>query len=184
MNPPGNRCRRLHPEPEPWSDRWAPASEEAQAAAILPPAPPPAPQEKTPTVAIEIEGFGQKGEGKGACYGSRISPPRVIEPEEWPAALRQWSNSSSSQGVQPAPLPESVPTPHAATEDEVEEWIREDYTPLWNLCVKTVPELEDELLWRTVKKGKKNQPSTKVAHSCGRLVHWDWEGEELFYYLR
>ena len=151
---------------------------------MLQPPRPPEPEEETPNTAIEVPGFGQKGEGKGANYGVGIPPPTVLRAEEYPAALRQPGSSSGSQRVQPLPLPPQVPQPIAARTEDVDEWISTDFSPLLNLSTKIPPEIGEEVLWRGVKTGKHRQASTKVEYFNGTVRYLECDSAvELFLYL-
>ena len=147
-----------------------------------PPAPPPPKSFYPPFVAptpkaVVVPGFGKKGEGKDANYGTSIEPPSGPLPHaELPPILQA---SSSCAAV----IPE-IPPPIAATTQDVEEWMTTGYKPLTNISQKIPPEVGESILWRGVKTGKKGCLSTKVEYFNGKVRHVEVEDDgELYVYL-
>ena len=119
-----------------------------------------------------MSGFGHKGEGKHANYGTHIPPPSVVPPDELDALVAQGTcipgqqQPGSSAAAAAAP-----PDPMPVSSAEVEGWINGSFRPLSNLSTKMPPEVGESILWRGVKSGRSGQPSTQCEYFNGKVRH-------------
>ena len=122
-----------------------------------------------PPNAVYVQGFGCKGEGKDANYGTRIPPPSIVfggELDQLPGAA--WSHCGTVKEEPGACLSLSAcPHPIAASPDEVERWIAETFKPLTSISTKMPPEIGESVLWRGVKTGASGAPATKCEWFIG-----------------
>ena len=160
-----------------------------------PPAPPPSsapPQEiatssmpdpdraKATSEPVFVPGFGKKGEGKSANYGTAIPPPTLVDPSDLPEAIR----SVSSVLVKEDPCKDDdTPPPIPATTEDVEMWMETGFRKLTNMSTKSPPEVGDSVLWRGVKTGKHGHPSTKCEWFNGKVRYVQVEDNEVFLYI-
>ena len=131
--------------------------------------------------AVWVPNFGYKGEGKHANYGIPIPPPTVARPLDIPPPDQPASSSEdmpTAQAVSFSP----TPTPIAPTTDDVEDWITSGYTPLTNISAKVPPEVDEMVLWRGVKLGKRGGQSTQSEYFNGKVrgIFVDPDTQELF----
>ena len=82
-----------------------------------------------------------KGRGKFASLGVPIPPPQPID----------------------EPVPEPAPEPIRATPQMVEEWIEEEFKR-FKPNNSHPPQLNDEILWRGLKRGRSGAVSTQVEY--------------------
>ena len=129
----------------------------------------PAPPEPPPPKAVYVPGFGCKGEGKDANYGTRIPPPSIVfggELDQLPGAA---SSHCGTVKEQPSACPPASTCPNAiaASPDEVESWIAEIFKPLTSISTKMPAEIGESVLWRGVKTGASGAPATKCEWFIG-----------------
>ena len=129
---------------------------------------------------IEVPGFGRKGEGKDAKYGTQVPEPQMVSISELPPEVR---GKVELEPDLDAALASEIPDPIAATTSEVEEWIESGYTRLVDLSSKVPPEIGESILWKGLRKGKSGGPSTKVEFFHGRIRFVSVEDDEIYLFL-
>ena len=129
---------------------------------------------------VEVPGFGRKGEGKDANYGTQVKEPQVVPISELPPEVR---GKVELEPDLDAALASEIPDPIAATTSEVEEWIESGYTRLVDLSSKIPPEIGESILWKGLRKGKSGGPSTKVEFFHGRIRFVSVEDDEIYLFL-
>ena len=131
---------------------------------------------------VFVPGFGCKGEGKSANYGTAVPPPTLVDPADLPAAIRP-ASSDSGLLLEDPHKDEEIPPPIAATTWDVEEWMQSGFRKLTNLSTKSPPEVGESVLWRGVKTGRHGQPSTKCEWFNGKVRHVVVEENEVYLYI-
>ena len=131
---------------------------------------------------VFVPGFGCKGEGKSANYGTAIPPPTLVDPADLPAAIRSASSSSGLVKEDPHEDDE-IPSPIPATTEDVEMWMESGFRKLTNISTKMPPEVGESVLWRGVKTGRHGQPSTKCEWFNGKVRYVQVEENEVFLYI-
>ena len=131
---------------------------------------------------VFVPGFGCKGEGKSANYGTAVPPPTLVDPADLPAAIRP-ASSDSGLLLEDPHKDEEIPPPIAATTWDVEEWMQSGFRKLTNLSTKSPPEVGESVLWRGVKTGRHGQPSTKCEWFNGKVRHVAVEENEVYLYI-
>ena len=138
-----------------------------------------------PPRAVYVPGFGCKGEGKDANYGTRIPPPSILfggELHQLPGAASSHCGTVKEHPSACRPA-SACPNAIAASPDEVESWIAEIFKPLTSISTKLPPEVGESVLWRGVKTGASGAPSTKCEWFNGKLryISFDDSGEMWLY---
>ena len=131
-----------------------------------------------------VAGFGYKGEGKSANYGTLIAAPSVVSPAEL-AQIGLLSSSSAAMAISDAVMstPKQCPDPIPATFQQIETWLRQSYRPL-EVSHNNPPEIGECVLWRGVRTGKSGQPSTTVEYFNGTVRYLKVTNEgELYVYV-
>ena len=132
---------------------------------------------------VFVPGFGRKGEGKAANYGTPIPPPTVVDAADLPAAIRDVNTSGRVKQEEEAQDVVEIPTPIPATTEDVETWLLSGFKKLTDISTKMPPECGESVLWRGVKMGPNGQPSTKCEWFNGKVHFVQVEGDEIYLYI-
>ena len=135
--------------------------------------------------AVWVPGFGCKGEGKLANYGVVIPPPSLLPPAAVLPAPQQAASSSDLHEGLAHPAPPLIPTPIAATTEDVEEWISTTFRSLTNISTKNPPDIGASILWKGLKISRHGNPSDVVEYFNGKVrkVEVSAEDGELYLYV-
>ena len=115
---------------------------------------------------------GFKGEGAKGNYGVPIPVPELVTLQK---TTQGTSSSSSGAPYQtsprpvPTPLPKGCPQYETPSPEKIDQWVKDNFTPMTNLSSEIPPRVGQQVLWRGMKKGRSGGDSTKVEYFNGTV---------------